>query len=123
MKHLPPFRLRRSPRAYMMIELILAMLIAAALLMSLVAAVGKLHRAERQMADSRAATRRLEAALVALQAGGTADPDLQIERLPGGTADRVWVRLSMRLNEPTVVQPRASLVGLIPAAKAPGGVP
>jgi len=70
------------------------------------------------MADSRAGTRRLETALVALQTGGIADPDIKMERLPGGIADRVWVRLSMQLNEPTVAQPRASLVGLIPADKA-----
>jgi hypothetical protein len=107
----------------MMIELLVALLIAMALLISLIVAVGKLHRAERQMADSRAATRRLEAAFVTLQSGGTADPDLLMERLPGGSADRAWVRLSMRLNEPTATQTHASLVGLIPAAQAPGGAP
>jgi hypothetical protein len=111
----------------MMTELILAMLIATALLMSLVIAIGKLHGAELQLADSRAAARRLESALVALQSGGAADPDLQIERLPGAVAGHAWVRLSLPPRAPGSAPgntpPRASLVGLIPADKAPGGAP
>ena len=124
---------------FMLMDLMVALLIAGALLMSLTAAVGKLHRSERQMAESRAAARRLEQALIALQTGpataasrppveanaapGTLDPDVHVERLPGTLAGRVWVRLSVPVGAPGIAQPRVSLVGLIPAANAPGGAP
>jgi hypothetical protein len=142
----------------MLMDIMLALFIAVALLMSLAAAVAKLHRSERQMADSRAASRRLEQALISLQSGpvtrasrppveadsaaapaaqqtsieasaprppapAALDPDLHIERLPGALNGRVWVRLSIPVGSPALAQPRASLVGLIPAANAPGGAP
>ena len=146
----------RSPRAFMLMDLVVALMIAVALLMSLTAAVAKLHRSERQMADSRAATRRLEQALIALQSVTRAsrppaeadpaatpaapqtsieasaprpptpaalDPAIQIERPPGALNGRVWVRLSIPVGSPALAQPRASLVGLVPAANAPGGPP
>jgi len=106
----------------MLMDIMVALFIAAALLMSLAAAVGKLHRSQRQMADSRAATRRLEQALIALQAGAAPDPQLQIERLPDNLPGRVWVRLSLPAL-PGIDQPRPSLVGLVPAANIPGGAP
>jgi hypothetical protein len=130
----------RAAPAFLMVDLLMAVAIAGALILSLGVAVGTFRRAERRMTDTRAANRRLEQALLTLQAGGTADPELQIERLTNGPGNRVWVRLAVRQGapggQPVGVEPpremdnrpggpplRATLVGLVPADKAPGGVP
>jgi hypothetical protein len=114
---------RSVPRAFLLMDLLMAVTIAAAVLLSLSVAVGTLHRAQRQMAQQRADARRLELALFTLQSGGKADPDFQMERLADAPANHVWVRLSLRQLAPNANAARASLVGLVPADKAPGGAP
>jgi hypothetical protein len=104
-------------------DLLLAVTIAAAILLSLSLAVGTLHRAQQQMAQQRADARRLESALFTLQSGGKAAPEFQIERLADAPANRAWVRLSLRQPAPNANAARASLVGLVPADKATGGAP
>jgi hypothetical protein len=111
-----------APRAFLMVDLLMAVSIAAAVLLALSVAVGTLHRAQRQMYQQRADARRLEAALFTLQSGGKADPQLQLERLAAAAPpNRVWVRLSLPQPTPNGNAARASLVGLVPADKAPGG--
>jgi hypothetical protein len=120
------FRPLRNPgrRAFMMVDLLLAVSIAAAVLLSLSVAVATLHRAQRQMAQQRADARRLEAALFTLQTGGNIDPQCQIERLAANAPpNRAWVRVSLPKNTPGANSGRASLVGLVPADKTPGGAP
>jgi type II secretory pathway pseudopilin PulG len=131
---------RRRGRGFMLLDMMLAMGIATAVLLSLSVAVGTFRRAERRMADARALDRRLETALLTLQSGGKADPDLLIERLGEGPDHRAWVRVSLRSAAPPAAPPTgpeagraatnpvlplssASLVGLVPADQAVGGAP
>jgi hypothetical protein len=124
----------------MFMDLMMALAIATAVLLSLSVAMGAFRRAERGMADARADYRRLEQGLLTLQTGGTLAPDLRSERLGDGPANHVWVRLSLRPSAPVAApqsgpeagnsaqrpaapQPTAALVGLVPADKAAGGVP
>jgi len=106
-------------RGFFMIDGTVAIVIATALLISFTIAVGGFRRAERRLADDRAAARRLEDNLLALQHGDKADPDLPVERLPGAVGSNAWVRIST----PAGQKPQISLVGLVPAEKAPGGAP
>jgi hypothetical protein len=114
---------RRAGRGFLMVDLLIAVAIGGAVLISLGLAVGTLQRGERRMADSRADSRRLEESLLTLQAGGNADPALKIERLGEGPEKRVWVRVSLVREVPGGTPVQASLVGLVPANKAPGGAP
>ena len=98
---LHPLR-RPAPRAFFLIDLIMAVAMASALIISFSVAIGSLRHAQRRMADQRAAVRRLDQALLVLQSGGNADPQLQIERLADGPADCVWVRVSF---PPPATQP------------------
>ena len=124
----------------MLLDMMMALGIATAVLLSLSVAVGTFRRAERRMADARALDRRLETALLTLQAGGRADPDLRVERLGDGPGQRVWVRLSVGPGaapavsqtgpEPAGPAPNpvlslngGALVGLVPADRAGGGAP
>jgi hypothetical protein len=129
----------RCRRAFMLLDMVLAVGIATVLLISLSVAVGTHRRAERRMAEARAVNRQLEAGLLALQSGGKADPDLRVERLGNGPDNRVWVRVALRQGAPAIATgpepgnlPPAgrigqevtnSLVGLVPAEKAIGGAP
>ncbi len=114
-------RLKRpaARRGIFMVDAVVGITIAVALLISFSIAVGSLHKGERKLADERAAARRLEDNLIALQTGGKADPALPLERLPGSVAGKAWVRIST----PAGQMPHTSLVGLIPADQAPGGTP
>ena len=131
---------RRPARAFMFVDLMLALTISAAVLLSLSVAVGNFRRAERGMADTRADYRRLEQGLLTLQTGGTLDADLRMERVGDGPANHVWVRVSLRRSasvtgpqngpeagnpapRPAAPQASAALVGLVPADKAAGGAP
>jgi hypothetical protein len=100
-----------------MLDGTMAILIATALLVSFGVAVGGFRRAERKLADDRAAARRLEDNLLALQRGEKAEPELPVERMPGTVAGSVWVRIST----PAGQKPQITLVGLVPADRAPGG--
>jgi hypothetical protein len=110
-------------RGFLLVDLVVAITIAGAVIASLAVAVGTLRRAERRMDGARADCRRLEESLLALQSGGKAEGDLQVERLGEGPAHRVWVRLSLRRGAPGEPPAGATLVGLIPADQAPGGAP
>ena len=118
-----PWRPRSAGRAFLMVDLLIAVAIGGAVLVSLALAVGMLRRAEHRMADSRADYRRLEESLLTLQAGGQADRELKMERLAEGPEARVWVRLSLVRSVPQEQPIRAALVGLVPAGQAPGGAP
>jgi hypothetical protein len=105
----------------MLMDLMVALGMATALILMVALSVGALHRAERRLADARATNRHLEEAMLTLQNGGGLDPAVNVERLGTGPANGVWVRLTLR--ESTPASPvRAALVGLVPADKA-GGVP
>jgi hypothetical protein len=123
MMHRSPQRTTR--RAFLLLDLLTAVAIAGAVLLSLSVAVGTLYRAQQKMARQRGDARLLDAALLTLQTGGKADAQLQIERLasPPPPPDRAWVRISFRQSTPDANAPHASLVGLIPANKVPGGAP
>lgn len=110
----------RRPRGFFLMDITVGLVIAAALLLALSVSVGRLHRAQQQMAHSREAARRLEESLLRLQNGGKLDQRIQFERLSDGPAGHVWVRLSLPPAAPSE-QP-SSLVGLIPAPQ-PGGTP
>ena len=114
---------RRPARAFMFMDLMLALAITTAVLLSLSEAMGAFRRAERGMADARADSRRLEQGLLTLQTGGAPDPELRAERLGDGPANRVWVRLSLPRRSDPRNPLNAALVGLVPADKAAGGVP
>ncbi len=114
---------RRSARAFMFMDLMIALTIATAVLLSLSVALGTYRRAERGMADARADYRRLEQGLLTLQTGGTLDTELRAERLGTGPANRVWVRLSLPKSALPRNQNGISLVGLVPADKVVGGAP
>jgi hypothetical protein len=114
---------RRAAPAFMLMDLMMALAIGGATILSLAVAVGSFRRAERRMADSRAADRRLEQALLTLQTGGTLDPELRMERLGEGPAHRVWIRLSLRRGSVPAVPNQVALLGLVPADKAAGGAP
>ena len=114
---------KRQRRGIFLMDLLVAMAMAIALLMAMTVAISTLHRGERRLAESRAGTRRLEAALWTLQAGGVPDAQVAVERLPGDRPDRrVWVRVSLpATQERAAAGPGQSLVGLVPAERLPEG--
>jgi hypothetical protein len=116
-------RVRRAARAFMAMDLLIALAAATAFLLSLSVALGAYRRAERGMAEARADCRRLEQGLLALQIGGTPDSELRTERLGNGPANLVWIRLTLPPSPLLRDQTNAALVGLVPADKAAGGVP
>ncbi len=116
-------RLCRNARAFMFMDLMIALAIAALVLLSLSEAMGMFRKAERGLADARADSRRLEQGLLTLQTGDKLDPDLRAQRLGNGPANQVWVRLSLPPGPLPRNQTSAALVGLVPADKAAGGVP
>jgi len=113
-------RIRSTRPGFMMLDSLLAVLIATALLISLTIAIGTMRRSERRMADDRAASRRLEDAMTALQTSGKIDAGIQREDLPGAPAGYTWVRLTIPAQPR---QPAVSLVGLVPQHQAEGGTP
>jgi hypothetical protein len=113
-------RIRRNPRGIMFGDLMIGLAMAFALLMAMTAALSQLNRGERQLAESRLASRQLEEALWTLQTGGKPAAGISIERLEAkGVDGRVWVRVSMA--PPGGRGPRPTLTGLVPAPNAAGG--
>ena len=115
---------RRAARAFLMMDLLMALAIATAVIVALAVATGSLHRAERRMADSRAANRRLEQGLLTLQSGGTADPCASTwsasAKAPPTRSGSACPSATARPRTPRA---SAALVGLVPAAKTAGGAP
>jgi Tfp pilus assembly protein PilW len=110
---------RGHPRGIFLMDLMIALVMATALLMAMTVAVSALTRDERQMADTRAAARRLEMALAALQSGRAADAGVTIQRLPADpVGGEVWVRVSLPAPRDGTGQ---SLVGLVPSGHVPEG--
>lgn len=110
-------RCRAHRRGYLMLDATMAVLIAAALILSFSIAVGTMRRGERKLSEQRSAARRLEENMLRMQAGESREPDLVLEQLPGAFGGNVWVRLST----PEGQVPRLSLVGLVPAESVRGG--
>ena len=107
-------------RGYMLIDVMGALMIVAALAVSLAVGLGRQHRMAQKMADTRAALAVAEAVLADLQAGKpsrqaqlAADADVKVQVRPaaGGRpgAKTEWVEV-----EVTVRAGRAALTGAVP---------
>jgi hypothetical protein len=125
MKSLSSRNVRRA-RGVLAMEAILALAAALALLMMLTYTVAQQHKAQRRLAATRATARRVEAALLAIQAqgppGAPLPTGLQVARLeaePGGPAapaGHLWVRVTAPASDDA---PAYSLVGLVAADHVP----
>ena len=110
----------RHCRGYMLIDVTGALVIVAALAVSLAVGLGRQHRMAQKMADTRAALAVAEAVLADLQAGRLsrraqfeAEPDVKVDvrpaagGRPGATDDWVEVAVTVRAG-------RAELAGAVP---------
>lgn len=105
---------REGAAAFMLTEMAFSLAIALVLLMVFSASVAKLRGAERQLADERAAQRRLEGVLLTMQNGGKVEEGVAVERLvTAAPAGRMWVRVS---TDAGIKKMKESIVGLVPAA-------
>ena len=127
----------RRSRGFFEIDVLIGLIIVAALTVALAAVLGRQHRAVQKLADARAAAAAAEAVLTDLQSGkpatsfqGEPDVSVKIRSLPAeadappAEADAppagAWVEVAV-----TVRAGRATLVGLVPgsAARPAGGAP
>jgi hypothetical protein len=116
-----PVCARHKHRGVIIMDVLVALGIAAVLLTSFSIAAGAFQRDERRLAATRANYRHLEASLFALQSGGQVDSDIRIEKLDNGPTGRVWVRVSAIRWEDGIDRRNQNIVGLAPAAAAERG--
>lgn len=103
----------RRSRGFLLMDTLMGIAIATALLMAMTAAVIHQDRAERHLAAVRAAARSAESALLSLQDGQT-PPDARTQRLPDpAPPGQTWIRLTVPASGDL---PAASLTGLVPTA-------
>src|SRR5271170_5575919 len=97
--------------AFLVMDVVWGLAIAMVLLMAMTVAVVKQARAQRQLAETRAANRSAEAALLALEAGQPAPSVVHVEKIPADApAGRAWVKV--RVDEHGAA---GELVGLVKA--------
>jgi hypothetical protein len=111
----------RRRRGWVFVDVVMG-LILVGLTGTMLAAAGTWHyRLLKHLADSRAATRAAESALISIQAGEPVDQGkFAVRQLPTASdaLGMQWVEVSA-----TVDGRSASLVGLVPASAVHGGVP
>lgn len=108
----------RRHRGFFLIDALIGLLLIGVLATLLAVTADRTSRAQRRLADDRAATRAAERVLVSLQAGTPLQPPgddtkILVQRLDTETADRVWVRVTA-----TVAGRPATLYGLVAAPAA-----
>jgi type II secretory pathway pseudopilin PulG len=113
--------MRRTPtsrrKAFVFIDIAIALALIGLITFGLVAAVGRHQRAAQKLSDTRAAARAADDALTALRAGARVPPPpgatVAMSRLPDAAPEgQAWVRAEARIGAAS-----AAVVGLVPLAR------
>ena len=106
------------PGGFLVMDAVWGIAIATVLLMAMTVAVVKQARAQRQLAETRAANRAAEAALLAIEAGQPLPAAIHIEKLPADAPPgHAWIKV--RVDDHGAA---GELVGLVKADSLEGGI-
>jgi len=88
--------LKTHSRGFLVMDVVWALAVAMVLPMALTVAVVKQARAQRQLAETRAANRSAESALLAIQAGEPIPAAVHVEKISADApTGRAWVKVSV----------------------------
>ena len=85
-------------RGFMSMDGLAALIVLSAVAVALMTSIGQRYRSASRLADTRDAARLAETALLDLQQGKPANPNVVVRKLDGGDASLQWTQVSATVN-------------------------